>query len=236
MTRATIITAVHGTWAKGAPWTQENSPLMAHLGDNIPGDVVLDRFDWSGANRQSARLASAEELVLHIKCVRREHPPNSNHFLVAHSHGGNVAALACKDETIAKHISGVICLNTPFLYFRRTGNLLTYVGATIAFFVAALALQGTLQLATLSPLPIALWTIVLLLSFAVLTARIVSPVEETQRSSLDTSLKNNRWLILKSVGDEANGVLAGAAFANWLVTFVIDLFKHVVGQSDSVEK
>ncbi|MEE9425027.1 MAG: hypothetical protein V3V18_08595 [Methylococcales bacterium] len=51
-----------------------------------------------------------------------------------------------------------------------------------------------------------------------------SPRGEVQRVNLGNTLTSNKLLIVKSVGDEANGVLAGAAVGNWLILFFIDCF------------
>ncbi len=41
--------------------------------------------------------------------------PHSAHYVIAHSHGGNVAMLAARDGSIASRLAGVVCISTPFL-------------------------------------------------------------------------------------------------------------------------
>ncbi|MEE9425026.1 MAG: alpha/beta hydrolase [Methylococcales bacterium] len=90
-----VITTVHGTWAKNAKWTKEYSSTMSQLKEEVP-DAVIDQFNWSGNNRQTSRLHTADELAIHIDSVQRKHGSNVDHFLVSHSHGGNVALQRAK--------------------------------------------------------------------------------------------------------------------------------------------
>ena len=34
-----IVTLIHGTWARGAPWTRQGSMLRAAIADAFPGKV-----------------------------------------------------------------------------------------------------------------------------------------------------------------------------------------------------
>ncbi len=99
-----MVTLVHGTWAKGAPWTQESSPLSKKLEEN---GYKVERIDWGPWNRFSARRDGAIKLRCHVKSFC-----DYDHFVIAHSHGGNVAIRAIAgDDSLLK---GLICLNSPF--------------------------------------------------------------------------------------------------------------------------
>ncbi|OQK16001.1 hypothetical protein AU255_12835 [Methyloprofundus sedimenti] len=104
-TRPLVVILVHGTWAKEATWAQEKEALSNAL-ERIEG-VKIVRFNWSSWNRFTTRRKAAQELAEVIK----EHR-NADQFIIAHSHGGNIALASLKeDESLVK---GVICLNTPF--------------------------------------------------------------------------------------------------------------------------
>src|SRR4029077_18802808 len=104
------IILVHGTWARGffpkrrevslyPPnkrwWFEEGSQFRAGL------DVALKRasldwqiraFLWSGANSVHARDDAARELAGQLR--KDLDDPNGTAFIIAHSHGGNVALRA----------------------------------------------------------------------------------------------------------------------------------------------
>lgn len=113
-----VVTLVHGTFAKGAPWTKDGSILRreiaAALGEH-GRDVVFGTFDWSGRNTHKARITAGYELARHIRELRNNCRA-CKHFIVAHSHGGNVALLAHKHLPEEIHATGVATLGTPFIY------------------------------------------------------------------------------------------------------------------------
>lgn len=115
--RPTVITLVHGTFARGTPWTQPGSILRRKLADEMRercGEVNFDVFEWSGKNTHKARIRAGYELADHVKRLREEHG-RCRHFIVAHSHGGNIALLAHKHLRSYDHAVGVATLGTPFI-------------------------------------------------------------------------------------------------------------------------
>jgi hypothetical protein len=112
------ITMVHGTFAKGAPWTQDDSRLSAALKAQLSGTVEIERCEWSGWNTAGARAAAASKLADHLRAQGDKHA-NERRFVVAHSHGGNVALYALRDAKVAALVDGVVCMATPFLVARR---------------------------------------------------------------------------------------------------------------------
>jgi hypothetical protein len=50
------VTLIHGTFAKGALWTKEGSPLWRDLQNRFGCSALIDRFDWSGDNTVFGRL------------------------------------------------------------------------------------------------------------------------------------------------------------------------------------
>lgn len=128
-----VVTLVHGTFAKGAPWTKEGSILRreiaATLGEH-ERDVVFDTFDWSGSNTHKARVKAGYQLADHIRELRQRFPV-CKHFIIAHSHGGNVALLAHKHLPQAFHAKGVATLGTPFIYAKLRDDLVGVSDATL---------------------------------------------------------------------------------------------------------
>lgn len=118
-----VVTLVHGTFAKGAPWTRDGSILRKQIAAALADerqDVVFGTFDWSGRNTHRARIKAGYELADHIRKLRAT-CPDHKHFIVAHSHGGNVALLAHKHLPADLHATGIATLGTPFLYARMEG-------------------------------------------------------------------------------------------------------------------
>jgi len=110
------VTLVHGTFAPNAPWTMENSVLRNTLKSSLDGPVVFSVPDWGGANSQAVRRKGADKLGRQL-AEQSEMYPNAAHFVIAHSHGGNVALMACCSERVAAELKGIVCLATPFLSF-----------------------------------------------------------------------------------------------------------------------
>lgn len=81
-------------------------------------------FTWSGRNSPAARLDAADQLSNHIRILRTS--TDSPIHIVAHSHAGNIVFCAARNEAIAKQISSVMCLSTPFLHItpRALGSTL----------------------------------------------------------------------------------------------------------------
>lgn len=74
-------------------------------------DVKIEEFHWGGANRIGARREAAIKLA---QTIDARYDAGANRiFLVAHSHGGNVAVAA--SNLTKKPISGLIAMATPFI-------------------------------------------------------------------------------------------------------------------------
>jgi Alpha/beta hydrolase family len=113
-----VVTLVHGTWAPEAAWTKTTSPLVEALSRSLGDGVQVEPFQWSGSNSHYARSRAATALRQHIqKCSERYF--GANQFVIAHSHGGNVALYALRDPEVQRQVRGTVCLSTPFIYCRR---------------------------------------------------------------------------------------------------------------------
>lgn len=116
-----LVTLVHGTFARGTAWTQAGSSLRERIADALKvsvDDVLFDVFEWSGRNTHKARIKAGHELATHIEAVRKSLPKTIRHFIIAHSHGGNVALFAHKHLPAEFHALGIATLGTPFVYAR----------------------------------------------------------------------------------------------------------------------
>lgn len=107
---------VHGTWARGAPWTNPTSDLRSHLLAVFGAETECRVFNWSGRNSLDHRKRAAEELRALIADTQNRFPGRLC-VVVAHSHGGNVAmsALSAEGPFIMPGLVRIICLATPFL-------------------------------------------------------------------------------------------------------------------------
>ncbi|WP_439544079.1 esterase/lipase family protein [Hyphomicrobium sp.] len=140
------ITLVHGTFAPEAPWTNEGSYLCQALQVRFTGTAEIHRFQWTGKNNHRHRRQAASELEAHLT-AEVERKPHSDHFIICHSHGGNIALMALRDPSLQSKVAAVICLNTPFLHaFQRSlftalflPVTIILVASLIMFYPAALA-------------------------------------------------------------------------------------------------
>jgi pimeloyl-ACP methyl ester carboxylesterase len=110
----TVVTLVHGTFAKGAAWTKPGSSLRRRL-EQGRGTVEVVVFEWSGQNSHSERVKASSWLARSLNENVQKYP-DAKHYIIAHSHGGNVALRALSDLGFRPQvISGLICLGTPYL-------------------------------------------------------------------------------------------------------------------------
>lgn len=103
---------VHGTFAKRAAWATSGSEFCQNLIRELGPQTVIQSFIWSGRNSISAREKAAVRLrqLLHQSVAGFRGVP---HFVIGHSHGGNVALSAVATPDLAN--VRVICLSTPIL-------------------------------------------------------------------------------------------------------------------------
>lgn len=149
-----VITLVHGTWAGTRGWVATGSFLRRELQERFP-DVTFRAFQWAGTNTHAARTAAGTRLAQFIRDGSAQHP-HAQHFIVAHSHGGNVALYAMQDPAARDLVSGIATLGTPFIHVRRrdrgpyieaTASLMLVVAALVLF-----VLLGALGLGRLAGL------------------------------------------------------------------------------------
>jgi hypothetical protein len=108
------VVPIHGTFARGAAWTHPDSYFMKALSQILGPGMRLRVFEWSGDNSHAARLQAGRELSEFVGPCSASHPSGPC-VLIAHSHGGNVALYALRDESVRPAVSAMVCMSTPFL-------------------------------------------------------------------------------------------------------------------------
>jgi len=241
-------TLIHGTFGANTDWVhhdQQTDPqgfrarlsiaLNKSVSYKIPppwgslGSFFKKLYDLTN----EARLTGAEKLKDDILSTPKK--DNEKHFLIAHSHGGNVAMYALQDLQVQEQIDGVICLATPFLFPRRRPlSIMTLILSLIIMVI------GTGQIITMIN-PIAhgwfawcITTAMLVTAVAIpsLLVWIVARKRYQQKFKNDTSLDEHierisygdtgtPVLLIRSSGDEASGLLRGTQFLNWVAGMVI---------------
>lgn len=194
-----VVTLVHGTWPRGplklsetVAWYCAGSEICSRLIANGQPATVIQRLRWSGANSTAERLAASD----HLKTMLLEKfqcYPQAKHFIIAHSHGGNIALNALRDISVDECITGAVFLATPFLHVSLRPELteelkpgqewffqMLRVAVGLAVPLAAVVLLWHFDPAEWSAIPrplafvlIALW---LVLSLAFTAAMIAVPI------------------------------------------------------------
>ena len=213
-----VVTLVHGTWAQSARWVLPNSTLCRRLTETWGERIALMPLRWSGGNTVRARSRAAADLATHFDTVARQFPA-ARHYVIAHSHGGNVALYALRQRSGAR-ISGVACLSTPFLHVRnRNLGQVSLSSISAGLFISSLIVLETLlerrfawseDAALFAGLSTAA---VLTALFHVGSRRLAGPT--LAACSLPTTIDTD-LLVIRTTGDEASSALAAAHFASWL--------------------
>jgi hypothetical protein len=134
-----VITLVHGTFAPQAAWTKEDSKLCRFLKERLQGPVRFQRFGWTGTNTHTARIAASEGLRAQVLAEMKD-SPDATHFIIGHSHGGNIALYGTGGSDLDGGLAGIFCLDTPFVCAtRRSHNqvlfFLFHALALLLFFI-----------------------------------------------------------------------------------------------------
>ena len=112
--RAIKVSLLHGTFATGSTWPVLEEEIRRQFSGY---DVDISYPLWSGGNTVRARLDGASTLENHVLTLVRKNA-DQDHFIVAHSHGGNIALLALRNPEVRAAVRGIVCLSTPFLICR----------------------------------------------------------------------------------------------------------------------
>jgi pimeloyl-ACP methyl ester carboxylesterase len=110
-----VVTLVHGTWSSPLKWPQ-SSRLRTALEKKLAGARV-ESFLWSGRNRNADRIEAEIRLTAQLDQQLAAFP-DAKQFVVAHSHGAQVALYALRKPNLAGRIAGVVAMGSPFLIAR----------------------------------------------------------------------------------------------------------------------
>ena len=218
-----VIHTIHGTYARNAGWVQPTSPLCQSLEHHFSYRTKIQPFPWSGRNSVRARWEAAQNLKSHLKAKFDEYP-ESDHVIIAHSHGGNVAFMAIDTPEMAGRILGVAALATPFLgaEIRSNDRVIDEGTGLIAGLFAGFAVLffGYWHGLKWDLLPWAIVAAACVLATLVvggwLTRRMRLHADKICTMVVDTALKPDQVAILRAEGDEALAAITGARIAGVL--------------------
>ena len=214
-----VVTLVHGTFARRAAWTNESSPLCMAIRSSMHGPVRFERFLWSGWNTVTSRSKAVGHLISHLADSQTRWP-QAQHFVVGHSHGGNIAFQAMRDKAVEARIAGVVCLSTPFLW--ASPRDLGPVGRiALWWFPVVIALICLVPAVELLPLGLQEAAGPVALIIAVGLGFVVSPwvtkfAEIVARALQYPDVQPRKVLIVRSFGDEASAALGAAHMISWI--------------------
>jgi hypothetical protein len=199
---------------------------------NIGPRLRFERFEWSGKNSHLARCQAARELCTHILGVHGR-LPTEPHFLVAHSHGGNIGLYALRSPDVRLLVRGIVTMSTPFIVCRPRdlGSAPLRAMAVLCSLFYILAMCSLLHseqwglFALLSVgTPIALVLIVAIIEIILRRCTdglsLAEAVRALRESFSLAKVSEQELLIVRSAGDEASGVLAIAHLSSWCMAVV----------------
>lgn len=218
-----VITLVHGTWAKNAPWIEPQSELSRVLQKRLRDGVKVFPFRWTGGNSHTARRQASEDLKKALT-QRLQDYSAARHYLICHSHGGNVALRAMADSSLQEKIDGIVCLATPFLVARERdlgrNPLKHLVGALVVVMFLTIWMMDQVLPASWPAwgrfAAVVLVSSIVMGAFAVLVNKWREYAERLRRDLASPAIKRDRILIIRSPADEASGALALFQFISQL--------------------
>lgn len=222
---------VHGTFAKEAEWTRDESPFCEHIQRELP-DIHICRTPWTGRNTSRARHAGVQTLSGQLRDSLAANPLDQ-HLVIGHSHGGTIAFQAVNCVEFVERVPAIL-LSTPVLTprKRRLSGRLNWVFALSAYFSTVIVLGTIGVLLDLSP------NLVVLPSM--ITAGIVVYIlHRYLRNETNFILEHNkvkaldaiRLLIVREAADEASSFLGSVQLGIRVISM---LFSGVEGIADRV--
>jgi hypothetical protein len=169
--------------------------------------------------------------------------PNAIHFVIGHSHGGNVALKAVEMGNLS-HSVNVICLSTPFFHVRARfiglDHEIEQVGVGALGIV--IGLPYFLQLRFLIRHPYAYVVVgVLLLGLSVGVWKLWTKAAHQFRSQTETRVEpSTSLMIVRSVGDEAAAFIGAFQILSWMLTraglFYLSIILNLVRFIEAMKK
>lgn len=76
--------------------------------------MITPSFAWSGRNRNADRFEAEKRLAIQLRQQVCQYP-TAKHYVIAHSHGTQVALYALRDPFFEGRIAGVVAMGSPFI-------------------------------------------------------------------------------------------------------------------------
>jgi hypothetical protein len=76
---------------------------------SLEGEVVFQRFRWSGSNSHRARMKAADALRKALEQTILEHP-NARHYVITHGNGENILIRAIIRLLLRMELSAITAL------------------------------------------------------------------------------------------------------------------------------
>jgi len=232
-----VITLVHGTWAGRAEWTASSSPLCSTLRKAANGPVRFERFIWTGRNSIAARRAAVDKLVSQLNAALARWP-HADHFLIGHSHGGNIAFHALGDPTLGDGVLGLVCLSTPFLTVSRRD--LASVGRTVfpwlpllifvlGVYVTVVIASSRLAGPVFDSVAVLATIVGIVLGVQLRPKRIARFSNETARALKYPNVPTSKVLVIRTFADEASTVIVATQFISWVSGMIWFAMSGLIG-------
>jgi hypothetical protein len=110
---ADVAILIHGTFASGAEWTMEKSPMASALSAALGPGLEIKRVSWDGRNSFASRAIASRALTTELDEIVRSRSFRYI-YLIAHSHGGNIALDAVSQMDDGQKITALVSLGTPY--------------------------------------------------------------------------------------------------------------------------
>lgn len=222
-TNGVIVYLIHGTFEPDAEWvTNDDSEIRQEIIKSIDTPITFCKIKWSGQNHFLARESATNLLVEEIKKNNQE---NLDQYIVAHSHGGNIAlsALRALGGRENSRIKKIALLSTPVINItRRKVDKFTQIAhlmtpSVFAFFLLFFtlltinAISTTIELVYIFDISL-LFTLIVMLA----TRKLRVKYEKTASSIYFSSIKGKyraktNTMFFTSLGDEAHAALSVAS-------------------------
>lgn len=236
MDRKILVTLVHGTFARDAEWTGPNSSFATELQNQVNYPIRMTRWQWSGDNDFSGRKAASEEFENYLLSVKESPDRDMPHYIIAHSHGGNVVLEALRTTESKIIDENLIFFGTPFFYFEGRDNKEMYgvlksvaaIGSLILSLLTAIIIAAVLSRLGVAPLIFGLSSflcaiaiIICLLKYShekfVIPTTIKAIRNKRKMPKNLSKLDSEKFLISYVSGDEAYLLLKMLTFAKLII-------------------
>ncbi|RXS93002.1 hypothetical protein [Silvibacterium dinghuense] len=206
---------------------KDGSAIRMAIETAIPNCTFFQR-SWRGKNSVANRENAAQILAIELNARCRERP-EAVHFVIAHSHGGNVALRAVEIGKLAPTVN-VVCLSTPFFsaqvrHYGSTGTILLSAAVLLLGFFSWVYFFDRLLWQSAHDSPIYGFAvfgggIVFALALFALTLFWRAYAEDVAEKLMVHIPPDTKLLILRCIGDEATGAISMFQFASWLASQV----------------